>query len=300
MAVAFAAVYFCWGSTYLAIRFAIETMPPFLMAGIRFLLAGALVYSWERLRGAEREEPRHWKTAAAVGGLLLLGGNGAVVHAQQTIPSGITALILGVSPFWMVLLSWLFFSGKRPSGRVMIGLLIGFTGIGLLIGPNRLSEGGMSVDPTGAAILIFATLCWTAGSLYSRGAPVPRSMMLFTGMQMLAGGALLTLAGLATGETARFHPGAFSTESMFGFAYLVVFGSLIGFSAYVYVLRHASVAAASTYAYVNPVVAVFLGWLIADEPMSGRTLVAAAIIISAVVMISSPGKKSPPALTPME
>lgn len=282
---AFAAVYLIWGSTYLAIRIAVETIPPFLMAGIRFLIAGAILYAWTRWRGTPQPTRSHWQGATIVGGLLLLGGNGGVVWAAQHVPSGLTALLIATVPLWMALLNWLRPGGAKPSNGIIVGLLLGFSGITLLIGPNKLA-GGHQVDPLGAAVLIIASLSWAAGSLYSRRAQLPASPLLATGMEMLAGGALLLIAGLLFGEWTRFDLSAPSLRSWLALSYLIIFGALIGFTAYIWLLRVTTPALASTYAYVNPVVAIFLGWAFAGEPLTGRTLLAAAIIIGAVVVIT--------------
>jgi drug/metabolite transporter (DMT)-like permease len=288
---AFAAVYLIWGSTYLAIRIAIETMPPFLMAGVRFLIAGALLYAWIRWRGTPRPARSHWLAATLVGGLLLLGGNGGVVWAEQRVPSGLTALLIATVPLWMVLLNWLRPGGVKPSNGVISGLTLGFIGITLLVGPGELA-GGNHVDSLGAAVLIFASLLWAAGSLYSRRAQLPTSPLLATAMEMLAGGALLLTAGLLAGEWTRFAPSALSLRSWLALSYLIVFGALIGFTAYIWLLRVSTPARASTYAYVNPVVAILLGWAFAGEPLTARTLLAAAIIVAAVVVITMQGGQS--------
>ncbi len=283
---AFAAIYGIWGSTYLAIRFAIETVPPFLMAGARFTVAGTVLYAWARQRGAPRPTGANWAAGAAVGALLLVGGNGGLVWAEQRIPSGLAALLAGLVPLWIVLLDWLRPGGVRPGGVVVAGLAFGFAGMALLVGPGNLI-GGQQVDAVGALVVALATLLWAAGSLYSRRAALPASPLLATSLEMLAGGALLLLAAAITGEAARFHPGAVSLRSLLACGYLIVFGSLVGFTAYGWLLREVPAARVSTYAYVNPVVAVVLGWALAGEPLSGRTLAAAAIIVTGVVLITT-------------
>ena len=284
---AFASVYLIWGSTYLAIRFSIETMPPFLMAGLRFLIAGAMMYVWVRWRGAARPTSWvHWRSAAIVGGLLLLGGNGAVVWAEQLVPSGLTALLIATVPLWMVLFDWLRPDGVRPNGLIIIGLSLGFIGLAILVGPGELTGNGQ-VNLIGAAALIFATVSWAIGSIYSRHAPLPASPFLGTAMEMLAGGALLTLAGTFTGEWTRIDLSQISINSWVSFVYLILFGSLVGFTAYIWLLRVVTPARAATYAYVNPVVAVFLGWALAGEPITAQTLFAAPIILTAVAVITT-------------
>ncbi|UCG76391.1 MAG: drug/metabolite exporter YedA [Gemmatimonadota bacterium] len=282
--VAFGAVYLIWGSTYLAIRFAIETLPPFLMAGTRFAIAGGILYAAARALGAAPPRPVHWRSAAVIGALLLLGGNGGVVWAEQTVPSGLTALIVAIVPLWMVLFDWLRGTGPRPGPGVALGLLLGFVGVGLLVGPGELAGGGR-IDPIGAAVVVFASLLWAFGSLYSRRAELPTSQSLATAMEMLAGGGLLLIAAAGTGELTSFRPSAASARSLWALAYLILFGAIIAFSAYVWLLRTTTPARAATYAYVNPVIAVILGWALAGEPLGPRILFAGAMIVTAVMLI---------------
>lgn len=283
---AFAAVYLIWGSTYLAIRFAIETLPGFLMAGVRFSVAGALLFAWTRLRGAARPRGAQWRTAAVMGALMLLGGNGAVVWATERVPSGIVALLVATVPLWMVLLDWLQGTGPRPTTRVLLGLAIGFGGAVLLVGPDALGAAHL-VDPVRGLAALGGSVSWAAGSIYARGAPQPRSPLVATSGQMLFGGAFLLVLGLATGEGAEVDPAGFSALSVLSLAYLIVFGAIVGYSAYVWLLRVSTAARVSTYAYVNPVVAVFLGWLLADEPVTPRVAIAAAVIVAGVAVITS-------------
>ena len=283
---AFAAVYLVWGSTYLAIRFAVETLPPLLMAGARFVIAGAILLLWARVRERVRAPtPREWLTGLIGGALLLLGGNGAVVWAEQRVPSGIAALLVAIVPLWMVLLDWLRPSGRRPAGLVFVGLAMGLIGLGLLVGPDAANAGG-GIDPLGAAVLVFGSLSWAVGSIYTKSAPKPASANAASGTQMFAGGICLLLVALVGGEGAQLDLANASSRSLLGFAYLVTFGSLIGFTAYVYLLAHTTAAKAATYAYVNPVVAVLLGWAFAGEPITARTLVAAAVILASVAIIT--------------
>lgn len=283
---AFAAVYLIWGSTYLGIRFAIETLPPFLMAGTRFIVAGSLLYGYLRFKGAPAPKRIHWRNMTVVGGLLLLGGNGLVTLAEQHVPSGLAALMISGTPLWIALLGWLFFDGLRPRGRLAVGLLGGLFGVILLVDPTDIIA-GKGINPWGILLLITAELCWSIGSLYSRRVEVPQDPMLATGMEMLAGGVLLYLVATVTGEWGQLDLGAVSLKSAAALAYLTIFGSLIAFSAYIWLLNTVTPARATTYAYVNPVVALFLGWALADEPLSLRTLVAAGIIIASVVMITT-------------
>ncbi len=283
---AFAAVYTVWGSTYLAIRFAVETLPPLLMAGVRFVIAGALLLLWSRFHGGSRGlSRRDWITGLVSGALLLLGGNGAVVWAEQRVPSGIAALLVAIVPLWMVLLDWLRPGGRRPASLVFVGLGLGLLGLGLLVGPDAMHAGG-AIDVTGAMVLVLGSLSWAVGSLYTQRAPRPSSANNGSGAQMLAGGACLLAVALATGEGAQLELAHASARSLLGFAYLVTFGSLIGFTAYAYLLAHTTAAKAATYAYVNPVVAVALGWAFASEPVTSRTVLAAAVILAGVAIIT--------------
>jgi drug/metabolite transporter (DMT)-like permease len=283
---AFASIYLVWGSTYLAIRYAVETIPPFLMGGLRFLISGALLYAWSRYRGAERPTRIHWRNALIAGGFLLLGGNGAVVWAEQFVPSGLTALLVSILPFWLVIIEWVRPPRKRPHAAVLVGLVLGFIGIVVLIGPADLGGHG-DVRPIGALVLILGSLSWAIGSFYSRDAELPKSGLLTTGMEMLCGGALLLIVGLLSGELSQFDVHRISGASAAGLIYLVTFGSLIGFTSYIWLLDKVSPARLGTYAYVNPVVAVILGWAIAGEKLSVRTGIAAVIVICAVALITT-------------
>ncbi|MEJ2481872.1 MAG: EamA family transporter [Gemmatimonadota bacterium] len=283
---AFAAVYLIWGSTYLAIRFAVETLPPFLMLAARFGVAGLLLFGWLRYRGMPVPPRREWAGSAAVGGLLLVGGTGAVGWAEQWIPSGLAALIVTIVPVWMVLLDWIRPEGRRPKAPVVAGLVLGFAGVALLIGPVELGGGGR-MQYLGMLAVVFGTISWATGSVLGSRFPHPSAPRMAAALQMLMGGLLLLLLGSAAGEWGRLQPTAVSAKSVAALAYLVVFGSIIAFAAYVYLLRESTPARVGSYAYVNPVVAVFLGWALADEPVATRTLLAAAIIITGVVLIVS-------------
>jgi drug/metabolite transporter (DMT)-like permease len=285
---AFIALYIAWGSTYLAIRVAIETLPPLLMAGARFLTAGGILYIGVRATGTARPSRANWFSAVVIGAFLLLAGNGGVVWAEKTVPSGVTALLVGATPFWMVLINWLAFRAARPTWRTVLGLVLGFIGLYILVAPG--GSASERIDPLGAALITMATLSWTIGSLYSKRANLPSSPMLASGMQMVCGGALLFAAGLVHGEFHTMHLAAVSLRSWLALAYLAIVGSLVGFSAYVYVLKHATPAKASTYAYVNPVVAVIMGWVVAGEPIGFRTLAAGVGIVAAVVLITTAGR----------
>ena len=282
---AFLAIYTIWGSTYLGIRIAVETLPPFLMAGLRFMISGLLLYGWSRWRGAARPTRQQWTATAVIGAFLLLGGNGAVVGVAHLLPSGLSALLVATIPFWMVGLDWTWRGGTRPTARVLFGLAVGFVGLGLLIGPGSLTGGGTG-SLVGAAILLLGTFSWAVGSVYSRSATLPSSPLLTVGMEQIAGGLLLLLLGVVAGEPSRFDPSAVSARSALAFLYLMIFGSLIGFSSYIWLLSVSTMARVSTYAYVNPVIAVFLGWSLGGETVTARTLVAAAIIVSSVALIT--------------
>jgi drug/metabolite transporter (DMT)-like permease len=267
--------------------------------GMRFSVASLLLLGYVAVRRgprALRVTRRQARNAGVVGALLLLGGNGGVVMAERTVPSGVAALLVATVPMWMVVMEWLRPAGTRPTGRTLVGLAVGFAGMIVLVGPARLA-GGASVDPLGAGLLLMASLSWAAGSTFARGAALPKSALLATAMEMLCGGAALLLAGAARGELATADPSAFTTESVLALLYLVVFGSLVGFSAYVWLLGVTTAARVSTYAYVNPIVAVMLGWAILDEPITPRVLAAAAVIILAVAVITT-GKR--PAAAPAE
>jgi drug/metabolite transporter (DMT)-like permease len=282
------AVYFIWGTTYLGIRIVNQTLPPLLAAGIRFVIAGAALYLWAIRRDdrvGDRPKAEQWKAALIVGGLLLLGGNGGVVWAERTVPSGVVALILALVPLWMALFDRLLFR-HRLRARAIAGLVLGFGGTALLVSQGV--EAG-SFDLGGAMFAFGASIAWACGSLYSRGAPLPARPLVGNGMQQLAGGVLLLLAGLLVGELGDLHPEEFSTASLLALGYLIVFGSFIAFTSYLWLLRTARTTLVSTYAYVTPVVAVFLGWLILDEPVGIRTIVSAAVIVIAVALIVSTG-----------
>lgn len=284
---AMAAVYVIWGSTYLAIRFALETLPPFGFAGVRFVISGLLVYGWARWRGAPRPTGRNWRAAAICGALLMLMGNGGVVWAEQRLDSGLAALLIATEPLWIVMLFWLRPRGTRPTLQVVAGLALGLAGMAFLVRP------GGGVEPVGALAVLLASFCWAAGSLYGRRAPLPASPFLSSGMQMLSGGVLLLLVSLLAGEPAQADLSQASLRSLLAVTYLIV-GGLIAFTSYGWLLRVASPVMVSTYAYVNPVVAVLLGWAFAGEPLTGGMLGAAAIILTGVAMITlSPARPQP-------
>ena len=280
------ALYIVWGSTYLAIRFAVETIPPFLHASLRFLISGAILFAWRRAAGDPMPTKSNWKSTAIVGTFLLLGGNGLVAFAEQSVPSGIAALIITTSPFWLVLFESLRSGGTKPNWQSILGLLIGFGGVFLLIGPGDIAGAEHKFDTFGIILLLIAPVLWSLGSIYARGADMPKSTLMSTGMQMLAGSVSLFVVSVVTGELNGFSLGDVSMRSWWGLIYLITFGSLVGFVSYGWLLHNAPVSLMSTYAYVNPVVAVFLGWLFANEELNARIAVASTIIIGAVIMIN--------------
>ena len=281
---AFAAVYVVWGSTYLAIRIGIESFPPLILAGLRHITVGLFLYPILRRKTGIRPTAANWRTAVVTGGLLLFVGNGGVSWAEQTVPSGIAALLVATVSLWLVIVDWLRPGGVKPAPRVAMGLLMGFAGLALLVGPAHLG-GSERVDPRGAAVLVVASLAWACGSLYSKHGGMPTSAMLGVAMQSFAGGAILLVAGLFAGEFHALHLGAILLRSWLALAYLMVFGSGMGFSAYIYILHKSTAARVATYAFVNPVVALFLGWLIAGETITLRTVIAAAVILTAVILV---------------
>lgn len=292
---AFFAVYVFWGSTYLAIKLSIETLPPFLMAGSRFAFAGLILLVWARFRkDYERPKFEHWKTAAIVGTFLLLGGNGAVVVASQYIPSSMTALLVATEPLFVVMLSWLWLGNGRPNWKVGAGLLVGFLGVYLLISGKSSVQGGEGYGQwIGYGAVIFGALSWATGSIYGLKATTPKSSLLTAGMQMVAGSFSLFVVGLIRGEHTTFVPSAVSSNSIFALMYLIVFGSLLGFTAYSWLLKNAQPAMVATYAYVNPVIAVILGWSIAGESLTAQMLIGAFVIVASVILITANKSEKP-------
>jgi drug/metabolite transporter (DMT)-like permease len=289
---AFAVIYLVWGSTYLGIRVAVETMPPFLMAGTRFALAGIFLFVFLKLRGATWPTLVQWKHQAVVGIFLLLGGNALVSWSEQRTPSGITSLILGTSPLFMVLLDWIRPGGKRPTFGLILGVAVGIAGVALLLGPDAIPPGYR--PPTIDLIALFgASLSWWIGSLYSKHVSTKTPLLMASAMQMVCGSVSMVLAGVLLGEGRGFHLATVSPLSWVAFSYLVVVGSVVAFPVYVWLLEHSTPALVSTYAYVNPVVAVILGWAILGEPMNLRIVLAAAVIIGAVAIITVGRARTP-------
>jgi drug/metabolite transporter (DMT)-like permease len=278
VAAALGTIYLVWGSTYLAIRVTDRTMPPFLMSSARFLIAGTALYFFSS-RGRPRPTARQWSAAAIVGAALLLAGNGGVAWAETRIDSGLAALIVAMVPLWMALMDRLFF-GRRLSPLAVAGLVVGFGGVALLVRP-----GGSGGDVVAMLTLVGTTACWAAGSLYARGAALPESPLLSASMQMLSAGVFLAVAALASGEVSAVQADSFSTKPVVAFAYLVVVGSLVAFSTYAWLLKNVRISVVSTYAFVNPVVAVALGTVFLSEPIRWTTITAGAAIVAAVVLI---------------
>jgi drug/metabolite transporter (DMT)-like permease len=281
---AFAAIYFIWGSTYLAIRVALEGFPPFVLMGVRSVAAGGVLYLWARGRGGAAPDWRQWRGAAICGLLMFLVGHGGLAWGQQRVASGIAALLLTSEPFWIALLGWKFAGESKPTGRAVAGLVVGVLGLGLLMGGNEF-QGEASIDSLGAVVILVGAFSWAWGALYSRSASLPRSPVLSAGMQLLAGGLCLLLVALATGEIKEMGVSTISLRPVAALAYLIVFGSVLGFSAYIWLLRVVSPTTVATHTFVNPVVAVLLGWALLREPLTATTAMASAIIVAGVALV---------------
>jgi drug/metabolite transporter (DMT)-like permease len=280
------AIYIIWGSTYLAIRFAIDTIPPFMMAATRFLIPGLILVIWRRLAGDPAPTRPQWLSAGFIGILLLVGGNGLLSWAEKRIDSGIAAILIGTVPIWMVIIDAIFVSKKIPRLNAIIGLLAGFSGIVLLVDPLNFLKVGNHPDLVGFAVLLLAAFFWSSGSVYTRKANLPSSPLLVTGMEMLVGSVALFLLSLFSGEWRSLNISAISVQSFLGLLYLIIAGSLVGFVAYTWLLKNAPISLVSTYAYVNPLIAILLGHFFASEVITVRVLIAAGIIISSVILIN--------------
>jgi drug/metabolite transporter (DMT)-like permease len=292
--VSYTAVCLIWGSTYLAVKMAIETMPALVMGGVRFIIAGLLMFSWLRWRGVAVPTRKEWISCAAIGALLIMGGNAGTMLGVKYIPSGVAALVATSLPMWMVLLDWLRPAGKRPAGGVFLGLGLGFAGIILLVQPwkaflhpdSALHSAHPIINPIGVMLVTGGVIAWALGSLYSRHATVPASPLMSTAAQLLTGGVLMLFIGLAAGEGMTIEIARISLKSLVSLLYLIIFGSIIAFSAYAWLLKNASPAMASSYTYINPLIAVLLGWLIGGEPVTATMLLAGVIILVAVGIIA--------------
>jgi drug/metabolite transporter (DMT)-like permease len=289
---AFLILYVVWGSTYMAIKYAIDTLPPFMMGSIRFLVAGFGLYAILRFSGQAKPALRHWLSAAVVGVLLLAVGNGGVVLASRYVPTGVVSLMVAMTPVYIAILEHM---GKGlPGGKTIAGLILGTLGIGLLISPAGLSSqavSGIAFNWFGILAVMVGSFAWSLGSIYSRRAHLPQSTMLAISMQMICGGIALSLCSFGLGEHVNFNLAQVSVRSLWAVAYLIVFGSLVGYTAYLWLLKHVSPSKVSTYAYVNPVIAVFLGWLMAGEVVSPKILLAGAVITCAVWLITQGNRK---------
>lgn len=283
---AFAAVYIIWGSTYLGIRIAIESIPPFLMAGTRFVIAGSILYIIARIKSNEKLTLIHWRSGLIIGGLLLLGGNGGVVWAEQFVPSGLTALLVSTVPIWIIIMNWMLPNGEKITLKTVIGVFLGFIGLFLLVNPHDLTKSG-GVDLIGAGVLLFATFTWAIGSIYSNHAVLPKSKIMTVAIEMISGGILLLIFSFITGDVSKFSIEEVSTRSVLSLIYLIIFGSIIAFTAYMWLLGAAGPSKATTYAYVNPVVALLLGWFFVDEIITMEIVIAMVIILTAVALINT-------------
>jgi drug/metabolite transporter (DMT)-like permease len=291
-------LYIAWGTTYLAIRYAVETIPPFFMTGTRFLVAGLILYIWRRLAGDPSPTRIQWRSAAIIGGLLLVGGIGGVSLAEKYVPSGIAALIVAATPLWVVIIEALRPGGEHPTWRSLAGVLIGMVGIFILVDPGKSAGRQAGYSLLAVVLILLATLSWSIGSIYSHKAQLPGSPLLGTGMELLAGAAGSYLIGLLLGEARQLDVSAISLRSLSGLGYLILVGSVVGFACYTWLLRVAPTQLVVTYAYVNPLVAVFLGSLIAGEILTPRILIAAPLILAAVGLIHMHQSKKEPEQAP--
>jgi drug/metabolite transporter (DMT)-like permease len=294
---AFAAVYVIWGSTFLAIRIGDESFPPLLVAGIRHLTFGLIAFPILLWKTKARPTWAEWRSTTVTGFLLLAVGNGGVCLAEERVPSGIAALLVATVSLWMVLIDWLRPAGTRPVPRVIVGLVLGFAGLALLVGPKELGGSGR-IDPVGVAILGVGSFAWACGSIYAKHGKMPSSPLLGSAMQSLTGGALLWIVGGLTGEIGALHLATVTTRSWIAVTYLICFGSAIGFSSYLYILKHSTATRVATYAFVNPIVALLLGWLLLHEDITLRTILASAVILAAVLLvITAPHGKAAKSVT---
>src|SRR5690348_1081093 len=286
---AYAIIYFVWGSTYLAIRVGVLEMPPLLMAAIRFLIAGLLLYGWTVLRGERTPTARQWASISLLAFLIFAVDYGLVFWAEQRVPSGVTAIIMATISAFMALCEIIFLRTQRLTLRLSVALLIGLGGVAVLVS-RSLDLGGAPVDTLGAVALIVGAIAWAVAAVFARTQPLPDSKFLSSGAQMLVGGAMLAIASFALGESGDFHPAAISFAAWFSLAYLIVPGSIVAFTAYVWLLHHDSPTRVGTYAYVNPVVAVLVGYSLGGEALGLRTIVGTLFVLVSVVMITTAKK----------
>ncbi|MEO8000190.1 MAG: drug/metabolite exporter YedA [Gemmatimonadaceae bacterium] len=293
----FLCIYTLWGSTYLAIRIGVSTIPPFVMGGIRFIIAGSLLFGWGRWRGGVKPDREQWKNAAIIGVLLLVIGNGAVAWSEQRVDSGVASLLVATVPLWIVLGEMV--QGRRPALLQWIGVAVGLFGVAILVMPSKGSS-TQPIDRMGAAALMFGSLSWTIGSLFSRTARLATPSSMASGMQMLCAGVMMSFVSVASGEWARLDVASISTSSILALGYLIVFGSIIGFSTYMWLLGVARPAAVGTYAYVNPLVAVFLGVVVAGEKLPASATLAMIVIVTSVALVSLAPYLKKPSVPPAE
>lgn len=285
--IALISVYLIWGSTYLAIRYVVETIPPFMAGGMRFITAGLVLFIWRLSKGDSLPTRRQWRDAGIIGLLLLLGGNGLLLWAEQYVPSGISSLLISTVPVWMVIIESLRPGGEKPTVKAIIGLILGFGGVTLMIGPGELSSEISALHPLGLIALPIAALLWSLGSVYSKSADLPSSSLMTTSAEMLVGGIGMFIVATFRSEWTGFTLGMIENASWIGLLYLTVFGSLGGFVAYAFLLKNAPISLVSTYAYVNPVIAILLGAWVAHESLNGRTILAAMVILGGVLLITT-------------
>lgn len=283
---AFATIYLVWGSTFLAIRIGVREVPPFLFAAMRFLAAGLVLYGWTIARGERSPEPHQWLSVFIVALLIFVFDYGLLFWAEQRVPSGIAAVMLAMIPVFMALSQIIILRTQRLTVRLAVGLLVGIGGVAVLMS-NRLGLGGRPIDRAGAVALIVAAMSWSLASALTLKLPLPASKVMSSGAQMLSGGALLAATGAALGEFQRFDPGNVSTGAWIALFYLIVPGSIIAFTAYLWLIHRESPTKVGTYAYVNPVVAVLLGYFVADEPLSLRTVLGTLLVLISVVVITT-------------
>jgi len=296
---AFAIIYFVWGSTFLAIRIGVHDLPPFLFAAIRFLIAGFILYAWMAARGERSPTGRQWMSVFFIALLIFVFDYGLLFWAEQRVPSGIAAVVMATIPAFMALSEIIFLRTQKLTVRLAIALLIGIGGVGVLMS-RSLNLGGAPVDRTGAVALIIASMSWAIASVLTRKLPLPTSKVMSSGAQMLAGGVMLTLVAAALGEFRAFHPSAVSRGAWVAMLYLIVAGSLIGFTAYVWLIHHESPTKVGTYAYVNPVVAVLIGYFLGGEPLGLRTILGTMFVLISVVVITTTRAEKPAPTLAME